>query len=369
MSLKDALTEHANVLRSKTGVSDTLSISDMTRLLGDLSWGKENLLTGTSDKYITRGNSQTTGWLLSTSSTNGNGGIPISTSDNTAYTYSATVSNLGSLPVRGELIFADDAGNRINDGVQDKFTKYVNPGEKDIQVTVTRNMVPGAKKIFCDFCVLLYEGQPNPIQIKNERLYEGTEPGIWTPSPYDLDGKIIINPNLAVGTDDYSSNLWGSYVPSNVADKFMGLTVKQVYGGGHIGPVVTVPAGDYTYSFFVKHTAGNGNSFYAKARSFDPTTMQENADIQSVIAGDIQGTDWQRVSFTFKNLKAGSYVFMAEDWPGTVWVAGQKVESGDMLTDYLTKDNRLIDSSDLTGGAELVILQVLCFLSTLIDWR
>ena len=187
MSLSDVLTAHADIFRKKTGVSSKLTIADMTRLLDDLTWGKENLLKGTNDEYTTRGNSQTTGWLITTSSTNGNGGIPISTSDNTAYTYSATVSNLGSLPVRGELIFADDAGNRINDGVQDKFTKYVNPGEKDIQVTVTRNTVPGTKKIFCDFCVSL-NGQSNPIQIKNERLYIGTEPGTWMPNPADKVG-------------------------------------------------------------------------------------------------------------------------------------------------------------------------------------
>ena len=206
MSLKDALTEHANILRSKTGVSDTLSISDMTRLLGDLSWGKENLLTGTSDEYITRGNSQTTGWLLATSSTNGNGGIPISTGDNTAYTYSATVSNLGSLPVRGELIFVDDAGNRINDGDNDKFTKFVNPGEKDIQITVTRNVVPGTKELRCDICVLL-NGQPNPVQIKDERIYEGTEPGIWTPNPSDLTGGGRISYSASVMLPFYSNRL------------------------------------------------------------------------------------------------------------------------------------------------------------------
>lgn len=187
MSLNDILTAHADALRQKTGVTGKLSFTDMTRLLDDLSWNKTNLLKGTSDEYATRGDSQTTGWLLATSSTNGNGGIPISTNDNTAYTYSATVSNLGSLPVRGEIIFADDAGNRINDDVQDKFTKYINPGEKDIQVTVTRNVIHGAKKILCDFCVFLC-GQPNPIQIKNERLYEGTEPGIWTPNPADKVG-------------------------------------------------------------------------------------------------------------------------------------------------------------------------------------
>lgn len=165
MSLSDVLTAHADIFRKKTGVSSKLTIANMTRLLDDLTWGKENLLKGTNDEYTTRGNSQTTGWSIVTSSTNGNGGIPISTSDNTAYTYSATVSNLGSLPVRGELIFADDAGNRINDGVQDKFTKYVNPGEKDIQVTVTRNTVPGTKKIFCDFlCFAEWTVKSNPDQ-------------------------------------------------------------------------------------------------------------------------------------------------------------------------------------------------------------
>lgn len=187
MSLNDILMAHADAFRKKTGVSSKLTISDMTRLLDDLSWSKTNLLKGTSDEYTTRGNSQSTGWLIATSSTNGNGGISISDSDSTAYTYSATISNLGSLPVRGELIFADDTGNRINDGVQDKFTKYVNPGEKDIQVTVTRNVVPGTKKLLCDICVLL-NGQPNRIQIKDERVYAGTEPGIWTPNPADKVG-------------------------------------------------------------------------------------------------------------------------------------------------------------------------------------
>lgn len=154
------------------------------------------------------------------------------------------------------------------------------------------------------------------------------------------------NLNLAKGTDDYSGNLWGSYVPVDVTDKFKGLAIKQVFGGGHIGPVVTVPAGNYTYSFFVKPVDKIGN-FYAKARGFDLTTMQENANTQSVIAGVIKGTDWQRVSFTFKNLKAGSYVFMAENWPGNAWVAGQKVEAGPYATPYYTADNRLVTAPEV----------------------
>lgn len=184
---------------------------------------------------------------------------------------------------------------------------------------------------------------------------------------YDLNHKIgfaeltkIIkpNPNLAKGTDDYSGNLWGYYVPTDVTDKFNGLTVKAVYGGAHIGPIVTVPAGDYTYSFFVKPVDKIGN-FYAKARGFDFTTMQENANTQSVIAGAIKGTDWQRVSFTFKNIKAGSYVFMAENWPGTVWVAGQKVESGPYTTPYYAADNRLITAPEVGGVTSALYLLLL----------
>lgn len=184
MSLSDILTAHADAFRQKTGVNSKLAIADMTRLLDDLSWSKTNLLKGTSDTYITRGDSQSNGWLMETSSTNGNSGIPISTSDNTPYTYSATISNLGSLPVFGEIILAEDTGVRINDDDYRKYTKLINPGEKDVQFTVTRYTVPGTKKLLCHVCVLL-NGKPNPIQIKNERLYIGTEPGIWTPNPAD----------------------------------------------------------------------------------------------------------------------------------------------------------------------------------------
>ena len=45
------------------------------------------------------------------------------------------------------------------------------------------NLLKGTKREYT-----LLDGQPNPIQIKNERLYEGTEPGIWTPNPSDLTG-------------------------------------------------------------------------------------------------------------------------------------------------------------------------------------
>lgn len=351
MSLKDSLTEHANVIRSKTGVSDSLSIHDMTRLLGDLKWGKENLLKGTSDQYR---DLSLQGWGQISTSTNGTNPIDISSyPDGTNFTYSATVSNPANNDIQLEIsTYGPKPYNRLF--YLDTHSSICTRGQENTILSTTITKKEGIGGITTWIIGLKEDGNGTPIKIKDERLYIGTEPGIWTPSPYDLDGQIIINPNLATGTDDYSGKLWGSYSPNNVTDKFMGLTVKEVYGGGHIGPIVTVPDGDYTYSFFVKHNVDNGNSFNAKARPFDLDTMQEDIKGDTVISGSLNGTDWQRVSFTFKNLKAGSYLFMAENWPGnwhdTVWVAGQKVESGDMLTGYLTKDNHLIDSSDLKGG-------------------
>ena len=185
MSLKDALIEHANVLRSKTGVSDTLSISDMTRLLGDLSWNKKNLLKGTSDEYRTLGNVAHEDWVTVTTSDN----LPLDISDNgyKSVTYSATLCNLSKFNVQGEIIFLDINNNHLYDNVSNKVTPWIYPGEMDKELSVTRVVPADVKKIQVDFCAFTYKN-PCPIKMKNERLYEGTEPGIWTPNPSDLTG-------------------------------------------------------------------------------------------------------------------------------------------------------------------------------------
>lgn len=61
------MTGLANKLREKTGVSNKISIVDMTRLLDNLKWGKENLLKGSNNqfKYI-----PLSGWGQISSATN-----------------------------------------------------------------------------------------------------------------------------------------------------------------------------------------------------------------------------------------------------------------------------------------------------------
>lgn len=179
MSLKDALTEHANVLRSKTGVSDTLSISDMTRLLGDLSWGKENLLTGTSDTYSHISDS---GW----SPNNMYGRVKVANSMiGKNYTYAVMVKN--------------DYGNKL------RIVAYCLKNGQKLTVNLGKDIanLGDEKQIYVTFPVAsdadslqvnveAINGNANTVSYsyKDESVYEGTEPGIWTPNPSDLTGGV-----------------------------------------------------------------------------------------------------------------------------------------------------------------------------------
>lgn len=178
MSLKDALTEHANVLRSKTGVSDTLSISDMTRLLGDLSWGKENLLIGTSDTYSYISD---LGWAPS----NLYGRIKVTNSMiGKNYTYAVMVKNdYGNKKLRA-VAYCMKNGRKLTVNLG---KDYANLGEEK-RIYVTFPVVSDADSLRVN--VEAINGNPNTVSYhyKDESVYEGTEPGIWTPNPPDLTG-------------------------------------------------------------------------------------------------------------------------------------------------------------------------------------
>lgn len=51
MSINNLLTKHADALRAKIGVTDKLSIPEMTEMIASLKWGQFNLLEGTSNQY------------------------------------------------------------------------------------------------------------------------------------------------------------------------------------------------------------------------------------------------------------------------------------------------------------------------------
>lgn len=184
MSLKDALTEHANVLRSKTGVSDTLSISDMTRLLGDLSWNKKNLLKGTSDEWKSIPLFQ---WGQVSSATN-NRNFDISNYPVGSYfTYALTLINKDNIDICLEMGFVNKQGIDVTD--YNVSSKVVERSSNEVNLYTTIEILSNDYVGLNAWLISKSaNGNNSPIQVKDERLYEGTEPGIWTPNPSDLIG-------------------------------------------------------------------------------------------------------------------------------------------------------------------------------------
>lgn len=177
MSLKDALTEHANVLRSKTGVSDSLSISDMTRLLGDLSWGKENLITGTSDTYTYVSKP---GWAVS----NLSGRVKVTNSMiSKNYTYAAMVKNGTDSKLRLSA-YCLNGTTQLNTNLG---SDIINPGEEK-RIHITFPVISGTDSLRLNVEATDYIPKTISYYYKDECLYEGTEPGIWAPNPSDLTG-------------------------------------------------------------------------------------------------------------------------------------------------------------------------------------
>lgn len=168
---------------------------------------------------------------------------------------------------------------------------------------------------------------------------------------FDCDQKLTVanltsllapNSNLAVGSDDYLTGKWGTYASSKTNNNFKSLTAMDVFGGGHIGPVVdTKPGSNYTYSFFVKATTTG--EFQVKMRQWDRKTDSETAK-NVIVKRTISDTNWHRYSVTF-TASSDCELFLAENWPGHALIAGQKVEIGTIATPYISKENRWITTS------------------------
>lgn len=196
MSLKDVLTEHANVLRSKTGVSDTLSIADMTRLLGDLSWNKKNLLKGTSDQY----KEAKVGVLYASSASNTD--MHITDLANKQLAYSLTIINTTGTDIFAEIVQYDKDGNWISSMHSSNTSTEIG---QECTFTCVDTINPQTDSISCHLYVT--NAANKSVKIKNERLYEGTEPGIWTPNPSDLTGGGRISYSASVMLPFYFSRL------------------------------------------------------------------------------------------------------------------------------------------------------------------
>lgn len=182
MSSSDVLTAHANTFRQKTGVSGKLTIADMTQLLDDLSWNKTNLLKGTSDQYRTLTSENE--WLQLTTASNSITSVANYHGGN-KFTYAATITNTSTQPVKLE--FVNLGQNK--EWLQNIQSTAVPAGAKDYQISITVPIT--TTTYFVRTWVVFQGGKDTPgekIQVKDERLYEGTEPGIWTPNPADQAG-------------------------------------------------------------------------------------------------------------------------------------------------------------------------------------
>ena len=180
MSLSDILTAHADAFRQKTGVIKELSLTDMTELLNDLSWNKVNLLKGTSNQYKEL---KGFGWLAV--STASEFIVPASLGE--TFTYTANINNTFGDTLNLQLYERDSKNNRKYLGASGN----VFPGEeKEVSVTETVNS-KDCQYIEAAIWAANHQKQTHSFYVKDERLYMGTEPGIWTPNPADKVGGVV----------------------------------------------------------------------------------------------------------------------------------------------------------------------------------
>ena len=227
--LNDELTDLADNLRSRTGYKEKMTVPEMKDHVNDLSWVNHNLLSGTSDHYQTI-YSGDNGFLCKTTATN----IMTDTYDSQPgdwYSYSATISNYSSNPICLELwLFKDDSGATHDDANSypiSSHSEIVNPGEYDKDVTAYLQV--GTKTNRIRSYIVFPNGKGvkgEQIQVKNERLYKGRQPGVWTPNSVDATTS---NDNFTASTLDRSLSMFsyhdldsarviGSYVQSHLVN-------------------------------------------------------------------------------------------------------------------------------------------------------
>ena len=226
--LNDELTDLADNLRSRTGYKEKMTVPEMKDHVKDLSWANHNLLSGTSDHYQTIYFDDGV-WLGKTTATS-----PYykycSEKVGDWFAYSATISNYSSHPISLEvwnckgttpIQGTNDGGYPINN-----HSAIVNPGEYDKDVTVYIQRSGNADTLRCYLIASDGKGvKGEQIQVKNERLYRGIQPGVWTPNSVDATTS---NDNFTASTLDRSLSSFhyhsldvargtnNSYVPSHL---------------------------------------------------------------------------------------------------------------------------------------------------------
>ena len=177
MGLNDILTTHADAFRQKTGVTNKLSITDMTDLMASLKWGQSNLLKGTSDQY----KEAKVDVIYASSASNTD--MHITDLANKQLAYSLTIINTTGTDIFAEIVQYDKDKNWISSMHSSNTSTEIG---QECTFTCVDTINPQTANIDCHLYVT--NAANKSVKIKNERLYVGTLPGVWTPNPADKVG-------------------------------------------------------------------------------------------------------------------------------------------------------------------------------------
>lgn len=180
MSISDILTKHADTFRQKTGVTNKLSISEMTNLMDSLKWGQSNLLKGTSDQY----KEVKVDVIYASSASN----TDMHRTDlaNKQLAYSLTIINTTGTDIIAEIVQYGKDGNWISSKHSSNTSTEIG---QECTFTCVDTINPQTANISCHLYML--NAANKSVKIKNERLYFGALPGVWTPNPADKVGGVV----------------------------------------------------------------------------------------------------------------------------------------------------------------------------------
>lgn len=323
----DAITLQAVRANITDGIQNQVNstndrINDTNNRLNNLKVGGRNLLKGTSDCWRSLTGS---GWLGFTTALD----MYTSVADyhsGDQFTYSATITNPSTVPVR--LVLYCYGANKQGK-IKTVLGPSVGPGAGAMAVSVTITMDSQTWFLRSNIESLDGKSPQTTIQVKNEQLEVGNVRTSWTPNPNDGGSGV----NLLRGTADFS---WPDGIGENGTvnksyEKFDDMTVALHISGNNSGiytkwgrafPDGQIQVGEqYTFSFDIK---GTGTFSMVKNES-------ESVNIASGIPVT---SDYQRVKVTgtVKALDKAFVIYFQGAYD--VYIKDVKIERGTIATPW-----------------------------------
>lgn len=320
-NITDGIQNQVNDAKSQINSANG-RINDTNNRLDNLKVGGRNLLKGTSDCWRSLTGS---GWLGFTTALD----MYTSVADyhsGDQFTYSATITNPSTVPVR--LVLYCYGANKQGK-IKTVLGPSVGPGAGAMAVSVTITMDSQTWFLRSNIESLDGKSPQTTIQVKNEQLEVGNVRTSWTPNPNDGGSGV----NLLRGTADFS---WPDGIGENGTvnksyEKFDDMTVALHISGNNSGiytkwgrafPDGQIQVGEqYTFSFDIK---GTGTFSMVKNES-------ESVNIASGIPVT---SDYQRVKVTgtVKALDKAFVIYFQGAYD--VYIKDVKIERGTIATPW-----------------------------------